>query len=170
MDAGVKNELFTQQSPRFTPTAVCSSREPSGYNPSRQLDYGHNDLYSNNQPSQQNPHFQTGNVPFSQRPLHPALPQTASGQFSFAKPAIQQHPQPAMQQHPQPMQQHPQHPFPHPYAIHSHPDERRRVVGDELWRMPSSEFNIDNQHGTWMSGRNPSHSAPSFGQEGKLCY
>uniref|UniRef100_A0A2C9W163 CID domain-containing protein n=3 Tax=Manihot esculenta TaxID=3983 RepID=A0A2C9W163_MANES len=129
---------------------VCSSRESSGYNPSRQLEYGHNDLYLNPQASQQNPHFQPGNASFTHRSLHSTLPQNVCGQFSFAKPAIQQHPQ---------------HSFPHPYPVPSHPDGRRRFVGDDIWRLPSSEFNTDNQHGTWMSGRTPAHPGP-FGHEG----
>ncbi|XP_037493884.1 ENHANCER OF AG-4 protein 2 [Jatropha curcas] len=149
MDVVVKSELYPQQSPCFTPTAVCSS-QPSGYNTSRQLEYGHKDLYLKPQASQQNPHFQPGSAPFAQRPLHPNLPQ-ASGHFSFAKPAIQQHPQ---------------HSYPCAYPLPSHPDGRRQFVGDEAWRMPSTEFNTDNQHGAWMSGRNPSHAGPSFGQDG----
>ncbi|XP_048233919.1 ENHANCER OF AG-4 protein 2 isoform X2 [Ricinus communis] len=149
-DAVVKSELFPQQSPCFTPAVVCNSREPSGFNPSRQLEYGHNDLYLKPQASQQNPHFQPGTAPFVQRPMHPSLPQTTSGHFSFAQPAIQHHPQ---------------HSYPRLYPLPSHPDGRRRFVGDEQWRVPSNEFNTENQHGTWMSGRTPSNAGPSFGQE-----
>ncbi|WCJ40047.1 Tudor/PWWP/MBT domain-containing protein [Euphorbia peplus] len=130
---------------------VCSSREGSGYNPPRQLEYGHSDLYSNPQTSQQNPHFQASGAPFAQRPLHPSLQQNVSGHFSFANPVIQQHPP---------------HPYLRPYPLPSHPDGRRRFVGDEQWRMSSSEINADNQHGTWRGGRTTSHAAPSFGQEG----
>ncbi|KAJ6737033.1 HEPATOMA-DERIVED GROWTH FACTOR-RELATED [Salix viminalis] len=87
------------------------------------------------------------NAPFPQRPLHPNLAQTASGHFSFTKPLIQQHP------------------YPRPYPMPSNPDVRPRFATDEQWRMPSSEY-ADSQHGAWMSGRNPSHGGPSFGQEG----
>ncbi|XP_065865324.1 ENHANCER OF AG-4 protein 2 isoform X2 [Euphorbia lathyris] len=151
VDGAVKSELFPQQPPHFTTTSVCSSRESSGYNPSRQLEYGHNDLYLNPQISQQNPHFQPGGAPFAQRPLHPSLPQKVSGHFSFANPVIQQHPP---------------HPYLRPYPLPSHPDGRRRFIGDEQWRMPSSEINADNQHGTWRGGRTTSHAGPSFSQEG----
>ncbi|KAJ0094602.1 hypothetical protein Patl1_16371 [Pistacia atlantica] len=153
IDAPVKNELFTQQSPCFVPTGMCSSREPSGYNSSRQLEYGHNDIYLNPQASQPNQQFQQGNAPFVQRPLHPALPQTPSNHFSFTKPGIQQHPH--------------QH-YPRPYAMPSHPDNQRRYVGDEQWRMPSGEFNTESQHGVWMGGRRtPPQSGPTFVQEGE---
>jgi hypothetical protein len=107
-------------------------------------------MFLNPQAPQQNPHFQPVNAPFPQRPLHPNLAQTASGHFSFTKPLIQQHPQ---------------HPYPRPYPMLSHPDGRPRFATDEQWRMPSSEY-ADGQHGAWMSGRNPSHAGPSFGQEG----
>ncbi|KAJ6995610.1 hypothetical protein NC653_012451 [Populus alba x Populus x berolinensis] len=94
--------------------------------------------------------FSGVNAPFPQRPLHLNLAQTASGHFSFTKPLIQQHPQ---------------HPYPRPYPMVSHPDGRPRFPNDEQWRLPSSEY-ADGQHGAWMSGRNPSHAGPSFGQEG----
>ncbi|KAB5556635.1 hypothetical protein DKX38_007544 [Salix brachista] len=106
-----------------------------------------NHMFLNPQAPQQNPHFQPVNAPFPQRPLHPNLAQTASGHFSFTKPLIQQHP------------------YPRPYPMPSNPDVRPRFATDEQWRMPSSEY-ADSQHGAWMSGRNPSHAGPSFGQEG----
>ncbi|XP_044490346.1 ENHANCER OF AG-4 protein 2 isoform X2 [Mangifera indica] len=151
IDNTVKNELFTQQSPFFVPTGMCSSREPSGYNSSRQLEYGHNDIYLNPQASQPNQQFQQSNTPYLQRPLHPSLPQTSSNHFSFTKPGIQQHPH--------------QH-YPCPYAM-PHPDNQRRYVGDEQWRMSSGEFNTESQHGVWMGGRRtPPQSGPTFVQEG----
>ncbi|XP_044491976.1 ENHANCER OF AG-4 protein 2-like [Mangifera indica] len=152
IDATVKNELFTQQSPCFVPTGMCSSRESSGYNSSRQLEYGHNDIYLNPQVSQPNQQFQQGNTPYVQRPLHPALPQTPSNHFSFTKPGIQQHPHQN---------------YPHPYPMPSHPDNQRRYVGDEQWRMSSGEFNPESQHGVWMGGRRtPPQPGPTFVQEG----
>ncbi|KAI9169587.1 hypothetical protein LWI28_014474 [Acer negundo] len=151
IDTAVKNELFPQQSPCFVPTGICNSREPSGFNPSRQLEYGHNDMYLNPQASQPNQQFQQGNTPFVQRPLHPSLPQTSSSHFSFTKPAIQQHP----------------HHYPRPHALPSHPDNQMRFVADEQWRMSSGEFNPDSQRGVWMGGRRtPPQSGPSFIQEG----
>ncbi|KAF9682035.1 hypothetical protein SADUNF_Sadunf05G0066300 [Salix dunnii] len=108
-----------------------------------------NHMFLNPQAPHQNPHFQPVNAPFPQRPLHPNLAQTASGHFSFTKPLIQQHPQ---------------LPYPRPYPMPSNPDGRPRFATDEQWRMPSSEY-ADSQHGAWMSGRNPSHAGPSFGQE-----
>lgn len=151
VDAVVKSELFPQQSPCFTPVAACNSREPSGFNSSRNLEYGHNDMYLNPQASQQNQHFQPNNASFAQRSLHPSMSQNAPGHFSYTKPAIQQHPQ---------------HSYPHPYPLPSHPDGRMRFVADEQWRMPSGEFNTDNHHGAWMSGRPLSHAGPPFSQEG----
>ncbi|KAL5826025.1 hypothetical protein ACOSQ3_017862 [Xanthoceras sorbifolium] len=152
IDTAAKNELFTQQSPCFVPTGICNSREPSGFNPSRQLEYGHNDMYLNPQASQPNQQFQQGNTPFVQRPLHPSLPQTSSSHFSFTKPAIQQHPH--------------QH-YPRPHALPSHPDNQMRFVADEQWRMSSGEFNTDTQRGVWMGGRRtPPQSGPPFVQEG----
>ncbi|OMO71028.1 Tudor/PWWP/MBT superfamily protein [Corchorus capsularis] len=149
IDAGIKSELFPQQSPCF-PTGVCNSREPSGYNSSRQLEYGHNEMYLNAQSSQPSQQFQHGNTAFVQRPLHPTLPQTSSGHFSFTKPA---------------MPPHPQHPYPQ-YSLPSQHDGRRPFVGDEQWRMPAAEYNADNQRGGWIAGRNPSPAGPLFVQEG----
>ncbi|XP_021910617.1 ENHANCER OF AG-4 protein 2-like [Carica papaya] len=147
IDAAGNPELFSQQSPCFASAGVCS-REASGFNASRQLEYGHNDIYQASQPNQQ---FQPGSTPFVQRPLHPSLPQNPSNHFSFPKPTIQQHPQ---------------HPYTHPYSVPSQPDGGRRFVADEQWRINSNEFTADNQHGMWMAGRTPSHSGPPFVQEG----
>ncbi|KAB2009259.1 hypothetical protein ES319_D10G155200v1 [Gossypium barbadense] len=142
IDASVKSELFPQQSPCFVP-GVCNSREPSGYVSSRQLDYGHNEMYLNAQSSQPSQQFQPGNAAFVQRPLAPSLPQTSSSHFSFTKPAMPPHPQ------------------------HSYPqyDGWRPFVADEQWRMPAGEYNTDNQHGGWISGRNPSPCGPLFVRE-----
>ncbi|GAV60995.1 PWWP domain-containing protein [Cephalotus follicularis] len=151
-DAAAKGEMFPQVSPCFMPAGVCNSREASGLNHSRQVEYGHNDRYLNPQASQPNQQFQAANTPFVQRPFNPTLPQTPTSHFTYAKPA---------------MQQHSQHSFPRPYALPSHPDGVRRFVADDQWRMPSSDFNTDNQHSVWMSGRRTSsHSGSSFVQEG----
>lgn len=153
IDTAVKSEMFPQQSPCFAPTGVCNSREPSGFNSSRPLEYGHNDMYLNHQASQPSQQFQPGNTPFSQRPLHPApSPQTQPSHFSYTNPNIQQHQQ---------------HPYSHPYPLPPPPDTRRRFGADEQWRMSSSELNTDSQRGLWMSGgRTPSCSGPPFVQEG----
>ncbi|XVE81324.1 hypothetical protein DITRI_Ditri15bG0054800 [Diplodiscus trichospermus] len=148
IDAAVKGELFPQQSPCF-PTGVCNSREPSGYNSSRQLEYGHNEMYLNAQSSQPSQQFQPGNTAFVQRPLPP--PQTSSSHFSFSKPAIPLHPQ---------------HPYPPQYSMPSQHDGRRPFVADEQWIMPAGEYNSDNQCGGWIAGRNPSAAGPLFVREG----
>ncbi|XP_022761897.1 ENHANCER OF AG-4 protein 2-like [Durio zibethinus] len=150
IDAAVKSELFPQQSSCFA-TGVCNSREPSGYNSSRQLEYGHNEMYLNAQSSQPNQQFQPGNTAFVQRPLPPSLPQTSSSHFSFTKPA---------------MPPHPQHSYPPQYSLLSQHDGRRPFIADEQWRMPAGEYNTDNQCGGWIAGRNPSPAGPLFVQEG----
>ncbi|XP_062090045.1 ENHANCER OF AG-4 protein 2 [Humulus lupulus] len=150
VDASVKGEMFTQQPHCYVPTGVCGPRDPSGFNSSRQLEHGHNDMYLNPQVSQPNQQFPQSNTPYIQRPLHPVPPQNPSGHFSYSKPTIQQHPQ---------------HPYHHPYPLPSHPDGRRQFVADEQWRMPSGEFKSDSQRGVWVNG-GMTHSGPPFGQEG----
>ena len=150
IDAAVKSELFPQQSPCF-PTGVCNTRDPSGYNSSRQLEYGHNEMHLNAQSSQPSQQFQPGNTAFVQRPLPPSLPQTSSNHFSFTKPA---------------MPPHPQHSYPPQYSLPSQHDGRRPFVADEQWRMPAGEYHTDNQRGGWIAGRNPSAAGPLFVQEG----
>ncbi|KAL1083935.1 hypothetical protein V6Z11_D09G229900 [Gossypium hirsutum] len=141
IDAAVKNELFLQQSPCF-PTGARNSREASGYNSSRQLEYGHNEMYLNAPSSQPSQQFQPGNTAFVQRPLPPSLPQTSSSHFSFTKPS---------------MPLHPQHSYPPQYSLPSQHDGRRPFVSDEQWRMPAGEY---------IAGRNPPSAGPLFVQEG----
>ncbi|TYJ19847.1 hypothetical protein E1A91_A09G219600v1 [Gossypium mustelinum] len=141
IDAAVKNELFLQQSPCF-PTGTRNSREASGYNSSRQLEYGHNEMYLNAPSSQPSQQFQPGNTAFVQRPLPPSLPQTSSSHFSFTKPS---------------MPPHPQHSYPPQYSLPSQHDGRRPFVSDEQWRMPAGEY---------IAGRNPPSAGPLFVQEG----
>ncbi|GLT96590.1 hypothetical protein SLE2022_142000 [Rubroshorea leprosula] len=150
VDAAGKSELFPQQLSCFVPMGVCTSREPSGYNSSRQMEYGHNDMYLNPHSSQPGQQFQPSNTDFVQRLLHPSLPQNPSGHFSFTKPAIPQHPWPAYS----------------PYSLPPQCDGRRQFVVDEQWRMLSAEYNANNQQGGWVAGRNPSHAGPLFVQEG----
>ncbi|CAL1387879.1 unnamed protein product [Linum trigynum] len=143
--------MKSHQSPRFAHSAVCSSQETSGFSSSRHLEYSHNDMYLNPQASQHNAQFQPGNSSFVPRPVNPSLTQTAPGHFQFSKPVIQQHHQ---------------QPYPHPFPVPSHPDGHRRFVGDDQWRMPSNEFNANNQHNGWIGGRTQSHGGHSISQEG----
>ncbi|CAN1812324.1 ENHANCER OF AG-4 protein 2 [Linum perenne] len=151
MDHVMKSDVFQQQSTCFAPSAVCNSRETPGFNSSRHLDYSHKDMYLNPQASQHNSQFQQGNTPFVPRPLNTSHLQTPPAHFQFTKPVIQQHHQ---------------HSYPHPYPVPSHPEGHRRFVGDDQWRMPLNEFNANNQHGGWTSGRIPSNGGHSIGQEG----
>ena len=153
-NAVVKNEMFQQPSACFAPTAGCSSQDSSGFNPSRQLEYGHSDMYLNPPVPQPNQQFQQGSTTFAQRHIHPGPPQNPSSQFSYSKPTIPQHLPPS---------------FGPPYSAPSHQDGRRQFVADEQWRMPSSEFKANNQHGAWR-GRNSSCPGPPFGQEGRQLY
>ncbi|XP_042985217.1 ENHANCER OF AG-4 protein 2-like isoform X1 [Carya illinoinensis] len=145
-----KSEMFQQQSLCFASTGVSNSREPSGFNSSRQLEYGHNEMYLNPQISQPNQQFQQGETSFTQRPLHPAPPHNPSSHFSYAKQTIQQHAQ---------------HPYHHPNSLPSLPDGQRQLVADEQWRMPSGEFKTEHQHGGWMNGER-ARSGLTFAQEG----
>ncbi|KAG6708048.1 hypothetical protein I3842_06G060200 [Carya illinoinensis] len=146
-----KSEMFQQQSLCFASTGVSNSREPSGFNSSRQLEYGHNEMYLNPQISQPNQQFQQGETSFTQRPLHPAPPHNPSSHFSYAKQTIQQHAQ---------------HPYHHPNSLPSLPDGQRQLVADEQWRMPSGEFKTEHQHGGWMNGER-ARSGLTFAQEGQ---
>lgn len=151
IDSSVKSEAFPQQPPCYVPTGASGPREPSGFNSSRNLEHGHNDMYLKPQVPQQTQQFpQANNTSYIQRPLHPVPPPNPSGHFSYTKPT---------------MQQHPQHPYHHPYPLPSHPDVRRPFGGDEQWRMPSSEFKAENPRGVWMNG-GMANSGPPFGQEG----
>ncbi|XP_038697391.1 ENHANCER OF AG-4 protein 2-like isoform X2 [Tripterygium wilfordii] len=145
----------TQQSSCFVPTGVCSSRELSGFNSSRSMDYGHNDMYLNAQAPQPSQQFQPSTTSFVQRPLHPSIPQVSSNHFSYPNPANLQPPQ---------------HSYPLPYPLPSHPDGHRRFVpSDEQWRMVSSEFTAENSRGMLMGGRRtPSNPGPSYVHEGPV--
>ncbi|XP_039062251.1 ENHANCER OF AG-4 protein 2-like [Hibiscus syriacus] len=146
VDVAVKSELFLQQSPCFP----SRGREPSGCSSSRQLEYGHNEMYLNAQSSQPIQQFQPSNTALVQRPLPPSLPQTSSNHFSFVKPS---------------MRPHPQHSYPPQYSMPLQHDGHRPFFADEQWRMPAGDYNTDN-HSGWIAGRNPPSSGPLFVQEG----
>nr|KYP68402.1 Hepatoma-derived growth factor-related protein 2 [Cajanus cajan] len=148
-NAVVQNEVFPQPS-AYAPAAGCSSQEPSGFNHSRQLEYGQNDMFLNAPVPQPNHQFQQSNPPFVQRHAHPAPPQNPPNPYSYSNPTVQQHLP---------------HSFHPPFPLPSLPDGRRQFVADEQWRVPSSEFKTNNQHGVWR-GRNPSCPGPPYGQEG----
>nr|XP_027187204.1 ENHANCER OF AG-4 protein 2-like isoform X2 [Cicer arietinum] len=145
----VKNEVLPQPSACFPPMAGCSSQEPSALNPTRQLEYGQNDVYLNSQVPLPNQQFQLGNPHFAPRHMNPTPPQNPSNQYSYPKPSVQQHLP---------------HSFYPSYSLTSVPDGQRQFVANEQWRMPTSEFKINNQHGLWR-GINPSCPGPPFGQE-----
>ncbi|CAJ1933850.1 unnamed protein product [Sphenostylis stenocarpa] len=148
-NAVVKNEVFPQP-PAYAPAAGCSSQEPSGFNPSRQLEYGQNDMYINAQVPQPNHQFQQGNPTFAPRHTHPTPPQNPPNPYPYSNPTVQQHLP---------------HSFHPPFPLPTLPDGRRQFVADEQWRLSSSEYKTNNQHGVWR-GRNPSCPGPPYGQEG----
>ncbi|OVA12095.1 PWWP domain [Macleaya cordata] len=153
VSSAIKNEMFPQQSPCLVPTGACRPHDTSGFNSSRPYEYGHNDMYANPQASQPKQQFQPTNAPFAQRPYHPVPPtQTPPNHFSYTKP---------------PAQHHEQQPYPRPYPLPSLPNGQRPYIIDEQRRIPSSDFNPDNQHGIWVGGgRNPTCSGPPFVPEG----
>ncbi|KAM1102030.1 hypothetical protein FF1_010869 [Malus domestica] len=138
IDATAKSEMFPQQQACFVPAGVCGPREPSGFNSTRPLEHGHNDMFLSAQVSQASQQFQQVITPFPQRPLPPAPPQNPSSHFSYTK------------QHPH---QHPQQPYHGPYSLPPPPDSQRRFVADE-------------QRGVWINGGRPPHPGPPFGHEG----
>ncbi|XP_019455766.1 PREDICTED: ENHANCER OF AG-4 protein 2-like [Lupinus angustifolius] len=154
--AVVKNEVLSQaqSSACFPPMAGCSSQEPSGFIPQRQLQHGQNDMYTNSQVPQLYQQFHLGNPSFGSRHMHtiPAPPQNPPNQYSYSKTT---------------MQQNLPHTFHSPFSLPSLPDGPRQFVANEPWRMPSSEFNTNNHHGLWR-GRIPSCPVPPFGQEGSF--
>ncbi|GAB4842775.1 ENHANCER OF AG-4 protein [Ancistrocladus abbreviatus] len=141
------------KSPCFAPAGIAGSQDLGGYNSSRSLEYGHNDMYMSLQAVQPNQHFQPGHTQFAQGPFNqppppppPPPPQGPTSHFPHNKPAVQHHLQ---------------HPYPHAYS--SVP----RFVADEQWRSSSGDYKADNQHGTWyIAGRTPSCSTAPFAGEG----
>ncbi|XP_031372017.1 ENHANCER OF AG-4 protein 2 [Punica granatum] len=145
-DTSGKSELLMQQPPLFVPVGV-NSQEPSGFNPSRQSDFGHSGQYLSSQASQPHQQYQQSNTPYAKRPPHIISTQNVSSQYSYTKAPI------------------PQRPHAHQYS-YPPPDTRRQFASDESWRS-TTEFHADKQSGSWMNGTRSS-SAPSgaYSQEG----
>ncbi|XP_019450918.1 PREDICTED: ENHANCER OF AG-4 protein 2-like isoform X1 [Lupinus angustifolius] len=142
--------LLQPPPPPLPPSGVPLSQEPSIFNSSRQLEYGQHDMYLKAQIPQPNHQFQHGNPQFAQRHMHQPVPLNPSNQYSYHNPTVQQHLP---------------HSFHSSFSLPSLPDGLRQFAPDEQWRMSSSEFKTNNQHGVWV-GRNPSSTGQPFGQEG----
>ncbi|ESQ31869.1 hypothetical protein EUTSA_v10003519mg [Eutrema salsugineum] len=138
-----KTEFFMQQSSNFSPAGVCSSREPSAFTSSRQLEFGNSDVLFNSEASLQNQRFQP-NTPLSQRPMVRNLPSAPSSHFPYSNHVQSQS----------------QHSYTHPYSFPPQRDDGRRYRNEEPWRMPSSGHSAENQNGAWMHGRNPHPGLP----------
>ncbi|CAN0909108.1 ENHANCER OF AG-4 protein 2 [Linum grandiflorum] len=119
--------------------------ETLGFSSSRHLEYVQNEMYSK-------PQFKQGNASFLTRPLNQSHPQATSGHYQFEKAVIEQ--------------LNKQRSYPHPYPTSSHPEGRRRYVGDDHRRRPVNEFNPNDQRSGWMNGRTATLAGHSNGQEG----
>lgn len=149
MDNAANGEMFPQKPSCYMPVGISGPPEPSGFNSSSQVEHGNSEMYLNQQVPKSNQQIQQGNAPYVQRPLHPVPPQNPPSHFLYAKPIIQHHPQ---------------HPYHYQYPLPSLPDGQKQFVADEQWRIPSNEFNTENQH-IWINGgRTP--AGTSFYQEG----
>lgn len=137
-----KPEYFVQQSSSFSPAGVCSSREPSSFTSSRQLEFGSSDVLFNPDASSQNHRFQPS-TPLSQRPMV-RLPSAPSSHFSY----------------PSHVQSQSQHSYTHPYSFPPQRDDGRRYRNEEPWRIPSSGHSAENQSGAWIRGRNSHPGLP----------
>ncbi|EOA19795.1 hypothetical protein CARUB_v10000040mg [Capsella rubella] len=137
-----QTDFFVQQSSSFSPAGVCSSREPSSFTTSRQLEFGSSDVLFNPEVSSQNQRFQPSN-PLSQRPMV-RLPSAPSSHFSY----------------PSHVQSQPQHSYTHPYSFPPQHDDGRRYRNEEPWRMPSSGHHAESQSGAWRHGRNSHPGLP----------
>ncbi|CAD5332436.1 unnamed protein product [Arabidopsis thaliana] len=137
-----KPEYFVQQSSSFSPAGVCSSREPSSFTSSRQLEFGNSDVLFNPEASSQNHRFQPS-TPLSQRPMV-RLPSAPTSHFSY----------------PSHIQSQSQHSYTHPYPFPPQRDDGRRYRNEEPWRIPSSGHSAENQNGAWIHGRNSHPGLP----------
>ncbi|KAL1806822.1 hypothetical protein ACET3Z_029890 [Daucus carota] len=144
IDANIRNGMYIQPPSCYASSGVGNVHEPTGYNSGRPLDCGNTDQYINHQTAQPSQQFQP--MPMSQRPFHPAPPsQAPSSQFSYSNSAVQQRPQ---------------HQYPQPYTLPSHPDGPRQYHTDDKWRMQSSEFSTNNPNGPWINGTRSSLVPP----------
>lgn len=138
-DGDGKSEYLVQQSSCFAPVGMCSSREPSSFTSSKQLEHGNGDVFFKHEASSQNQQLRPSNTSFLQRPRN--ISPVPSSHFSL----------PSRIGHSQPQRSS----FPHPYPFPSQPVDGRRHMNEEAWRMPSNGCSADNQNGAWISGRNP---------------
>ncbi|RID76776.1 hypothetical protein BRARA_B03729 [Brassica rapa] len=130
-----KTEFFVQQSSNFSPAGVYSSREPSAFTSSRQLEFGNSDA--------QNQRFQP-NTSLSQRPMLRHLPSAPSSHFPY----------------PSHVQSQSQRSYTHPYSFPPQRDDGRRFRNEEPWRMSSNGRSAENQSGAWIPGRNSHPGLP----------
>nr|VDD27150.1 unnamed protein product [Brassica oleracea] len=130
-----KTDFFVQQSSNFSPAGVYSSREPSAFTSSRQLEFGNSDA--------QNQRFQP-NTSLSQRPMLRNLPSAPSSHFPY----------------PSHVQSQSQRSYTHPYSFPPQRDDGRRFRIEEPWRMSSNVRSAENQSGAWMPGRNSHPGLP----------
>ncbi|KAG2284286.1 hypothetical protein Bca52824_055506 [Brassica carinata] len=130
-----KADFFVQQSSNFSPAGVYSSREPSAFTSSRQLEFGNSDA--------QNQRFQP-NTSLSQRPILRNLPSAPSSHFPY----------------PSHVQSQSQRSYTHPYSFPPQRDDGRRFRIEEPWRMSSNVRSAENQSGAWMPGRNSHPGLP----------
>ncbi|XP_019097410.1 PREDICTED: ENHANCER OF AG-4 protein 2-like, partial [Camelina sativa] len=137
-----QTEFFVQQSSSFSPAGVCSSREPSSFTSSRQLEFGSSDVLFNPEVSSQNQRFQPSKS-LSQRPIV-RLPSAPSSHFSY----------------PSHVQSQSQHSYTHPYSFPPQHDDGRRYRNEEPWRIPSSGHHAESQSGAWRHGRNSHPGLP----------
>ncbi|CAF2144818.1 unnamed protein product [Brassica napus] len=130
-----KTEFFVQQSSNFSPAGLYSSREPSAFTSSRQLEFGNSDA--------QNQRFQP-NTSLSQRPMLRHLPSAPSSHFPY----------------PSHVQSQSQRSYTHPYSFPPQRDDGRRFRNEEPWRMSSNGRSAENQSGAWIPGRNSHPGLP----------
>ncbi|KFK27636.1 hypothetical protein AALP_AA8G409100 [Arabis alpina] len=129
-----KTDFFVKQSSSFSP-GVCSTREPSAFTSSRQLEYGNGDVLFNPETS----------YPLSQRHMIRKLPSALPSHFSY----------------PSHVQSQSQHSYTHPpYSFPPQRDDGRQYRNEEPWRMPSTGHSADNQSGAWIHGRNSHPGLP----------
>ncbi|KAL1196741.1 Protein HUA2-LIKE 1 [Cardamine amara subsp. amara] len=139
-DGGEKSEYLVQQSSCFASVGIRSSREPSSFISSMQLEYGNGGMFFKHEGSTQNQQLRPSNTSFLQRTMISNLAPAPSSHFSLPSQIVQS-----------PLRSS----FPHPYPFPSQPVDGRRHINEEAWQMPSNGRSADTQNGAWISGRNP---------------